>query len=141
MKKHIYLGLVAAAAFSAPTQGSAPHLAINSGQFSIGISGYVPVICRTSVQANMVSPHGGQVSLGTLNEFCNSPNGYAVHADYSSSLVGAKIIVDGRDILLGNDGSAEVVQSDRAAIANRDLSLDLPESVEGGSISFRIAPL
>lgn len=141
MKKHMYLGLVAMAAFSAPAIGSVPNVAIDSGQFAIGISGYVPVICRTSVEANMVSPREGQVSLGTLNEFCNSPNGYAIHADYSASLAKANIIVDGHKVPLGKDGTTEIVKSNRAAIANRDLQLDLPKGVTGGTLSFRIVPL
>jgi len=141
MSKKVFFGLVAMAALSAPAMSAMPHVGVDSGQFTIGISGYVPVICRASVEQTMVSPHEGEVSLGQLREFCNSPNGYAIHADYSPSLAHAKILVDGRPVPLGKSGTTEISKSSRAGIATRDLDLDLPKGVQGGSVSFRIVPL
>ena len=141
MSKKLFFGVVAMAALSAPAMGSMPHVGIDSGQFTIGISGYVPVICRASVEQTMVAPHEGEVSLGALREFCNSPNGYAIHADYSESLAHAKIIVDGHKVPLNKSGTTEISKSNRAGIATRELELDLPKGVEGGSVSFRIVPL
>lgn len=141
MNKLFYLGLTALTTLSAPAIGNVPNVEIASSTFTLGISGYVPVICRASVGASMVAPEQGQVSLGALKEFCNSPNGYAIHADYSPSLASAKMIVDGREISLDAGGTTQIVQSTHAAIATRDIVLDLPDGVEDGTISFRIDPL
>ena len=141
MNKKVYLGVIAMTALSAPAIGAMPNVGIESGQFTIGISGFVPVICRASVEQTMVAPQEGQVSLGALKEFCNSPTGYSIQADYSPSLAHAKIIVDGRPVPLGKSGTTEITKSNKAGIATRDLQLDLPKGVEGGSVSFRIVPL
>lgn len=141
MNKKVYLGVIAMTALSAPAIGAVPNVGIESGQFTIGISGFVPVICRASVEQTMVAPREGQVSLGALKEFCNSPTGYSIQADYSPSLAHAKIIVDGRPVPLGKSGTTEITKSNKAGIATRNLQLDLPKGVEGGSVSFRIVPL
>lgn len=128
-------------ALTAPATAFSPNVGLASSQFTIGISGFVPVICRANVDATSVAPAAGTVQLGSLREFCNSPNGYRVHADYSPSLAQAKLLVDGRPVPLGADGTTVVSRSNRAAIDNHALSLDLPKGVSGGSISFRIEPL
>ena len=135
--------LVAAAALAAtlPAQGSTPGVAVGSGQYSIGISGIVPVICRASVDATIISPSVGEVSLGALNEFCNSPGGYEVYADYSPAFAGASLVVDGARVPLSQSGTTRVSGSSNAAINARSLALDLPEGVSGGNISFRIVAL
>lgn len=125
----------------APAAAFAPGVAIGASQFTLGISGFVPVICRARLEAGIVTPQAGTVNLGTLNEFCNSPNGYRVHADYSAELAAGKLIVDGSEMPLGSNGSSVVSQSDRAAIDSHDLQLELPEGVQTGQISFRIEPL
>ena len=73
-------------------------------------------------------------------EFCNSPNGYRVVADYSASLAGASLLVDGTAVPLADGGSIVVSQSDSAAIADHSLALQLPEGGQTGNISFRIEP-
>ncbi|KHK93546.1 hypothetical protein [Novosphingobium malaysiense] len=135
--------LLAAGAVSlaAPGQAAAPGIS-QSGQYSIGITGFVPVICRTSVDASMVTPASGTVQLGTLRNFCNSPNGYRVYADYSPSLSGASMIVDGQSVTLQPDGSTIIARADRASIDQHSLALDLADGqIASGSISFRIQPL
>jgi len=119
----------------------APGVGVGSGQFAVQLVGYVPVICRASVDSSFVSPSAGTVSLGSLKEFCNSPSGYRVHADYSPSLARAKLIVGGKTVPLDKDGTSVISQSNRAAITTQNLSLDLPKGVEAGAISFRIEPL
>jgi hypothetical protein len=136
------LGLVAAGlcATVAPASGFQPSVAVGSNQFTIGVVGYVPVICRANVEANMVAPVAGTVSLGTLKEFCNSPSGYRVVADYSPALADAKLVVDGAEIALGAGGSVVVSESDHAAITARAVELQLPADGQTGSLSFRIEP-
>jgi hypothetical protein len=141
MSKKVFLGAVTMAALAVPATSAVPVVGVEAGRFSLGISGFVPVICRASVDSTMVAPSEGQVSLGSLREFCNSPNGYAIYADHSASLAKAKIIVDGKKVPLSNSGSTEITKSNRAGIATRNLELDLPKGVDGGSVSFRIVPL
>ena len=136
------LGLVAAAltATIAPANSFAPSVSVGAQQFTIGVVGYVPVICRANVGASLVAPVAGTVSLGTLNEFCNSPSGYRVVADYSPALAGAKLIVDGVPVPLHKDGTSVVSHANEASIRDRTLSLQLPKSGQTGNISFRIEP-
>lgn len=119
----------------------APQLALGQAQYTIGISGYVPVICRASVDAAAVPVSGQTVSLGSLYEFCNSAGGYQVVADYSAALAGAKLLVDGHPVPLTPGGSRVVSRSNTAGIASHDLALQLPQGATAGSLSFRIEPL
>ena len=128
-------------ALAAPATAYAPAISLTASQFTIDIVGYVPVICRASVDATVIAPVEGTVSLGTLKEFCNSPNGYRVHADYSPALAQAKLIVGGRQVPLRKAGTSVVTQSNRAGIVNNAISLELPKGVNGGNLSFRIEPL
>lgn len=134
--------VVAAGLFAtiAPAGAIAPSVAIGSAQYAIGIVGYVPVICRAKVDASAVAPVAGVTSLGMLKEFCNSPSGYRVIADYSPGLAQAKLIVDGKPVPLHKDGLTVVSQSNSAAIANHTLALELARNGQTGNISFRIEP-
>lgn len=140
--KLIKFGLVAAGlcATVVPASGFQPAVSVGSNQFTIGVSGYVPVICRARVEAAMVAPVEGTVSLGTLREFCNSPNGYQVVADYAPELAQAKLIVDGKPVPLHKDGSTVISQSKTAAISNHTLELQLPKNGLTGNLHFRIEP-
>ena len=132
---------VAALCVSAlPAGAFAPSVDVGGAQFSIGIVGYVPVICRANVDASAVAPVAGTTSLGLLKEFCNSPSGYRVVADYSPQLASARLIVDGVPVALSAEGSTVVSQSDSAAIADHTLALELPQDGQTGTISFRIEP-
>ncbi len=124
-----------------PAAAFEPGVAIGASRFTIGIEGYVPVICRANVDATSVAPEPGVAQLGTLREFCNSPGGYRVMADYSPSLASAKLLVDGREVSLDEAGTTVISQSDEAAIDNHALALDIPEGVSDGTISFRIEAL
>jgi hypothetical protein len=140
--KTVSVAFVAALAFATPSaQAVDPRVAVSSAQYSIGISGFVPVVCHATVDAAMVPAQSGQVSLGSLNEFCNSPNGYEVYADYSPNMAKASLLVDGQKVPLGKDGTTRVTKSNRAGIAAHAVSLDLPKGVEPGTISFRIVAL
>lgn len=124
----------------APANGFQPSVAAGGSQYTIGVVGFVPVICRANVEATVISPKAGTVSLGTLKEFCNSPSGYRVVADYSANLASAKLVVDGAEIALGDSGSVVVSESQEAAITDRALELQLPSDGQTGAISFRIEP-
>ena len=132
--------VAALCATALPASGFAPSVEVGGAQFSIGIVGYVPVICRANVDVSAVAPVAGTTSLGLLKEFCNSPSGYRVVADYSPALAGAKLIVDGVPVPLHKDGTSVVSHANEASIRDRTLSLQLPKSGQTGNISFRIEP-
>lgn len=134
----LFASLAGAVAIATPASAIAPGIDLSSGRFSIDIVGYVPVICRATVDASMVGTSSGAVNLGSLKEFCNDPSGYRVVADYSPSLAGATMLVDGNSVPLDASGSAVVSTSDQAAINTRQVSLELPEGVSNGTVSFRI---
>lgn len=134
------IAVAALCASALPAGAFAPSVDVGSAQFTIGLVGYVPVICRANVDASAVSPVAGTTSLGMLKEFCNSPSGYRVVADYSPELASATLVVDGTPVALSAEGTTVVSQSDSAKIADHSLALELPEDGQTGNISFRIEP-
>jgi hypothetical protein len=137
MFKKLSLALIAAAV---PAAGG-PALAAEGGTLRIGVSGFVPVMCRATVHANIVTPKDGYAELGRLTEFCNSPRGYAVYADHSAELQDVSLIVDGKTVPLHAEGSTLISQSSEPAIAHRSLALFTPADHSPGTITFRIVPL
>ena len=134
------LALAALCVSALPAGAFAPSVEVGGAQFTIGIVGYVPVICRANVDASAVAPVSGTTSLGMLKEFCNSPSGYRVVANYSPQLATAKLVVDGVPVALSAEGSTVISQSDSAKIADHSLALELPKDGQTGTISFRIEP-
>jgi hypothetical protein len=145
MVRAIKSGALVAAALSsfAAVNASAGDtgLDIGSSRYTLSITGFVPVVCRASVDATSVPTTAGEVSLGTLSEFCNSPNGYAIYADHSAALAGGSIVVGGQKIQLSESGSTRIRMSDHAAIQSNGVSLEVPEGVTSAQIAFRIVPL
>ena len=134
--------IAAAVAVSATLVAFAPVANAQAGTsgYRIGVEGYVPVICRVSVDAAQAS-NSGTTSLGELKEFCNNARGYQVVADYSPALAGASLVVDGVEIPLNGSGSVTVSQSDKAATASHKVEIKLAGSAQPGNLSFRIQPL
>ncbi|MGN6357470.1 MAG: hypothetical protein ACTHLU_08330 [Novosphingobium sp.] len=142
MRSKLFLASTACglAFFAMPATALAPAVEMSSG-YTIGIRGFVPVICRASLDATTAATQPGVQRLGSLREFCNSPNGYRVQANYSANLAQAKLLIDGKSVPLQKDGTVVVSQSNRAGIVSRTVELDLGKAVSGGSISFQIQPL
>ena len=134
------VAVAALCASALPAGAFAPSVEVGGAQFTISLVGYVPVICRANVDATSVAPVAGTTSLGMLKEFCNSPRGYQVVADYSPQLANAKLLVDGIEVPLSDAGSTVVSQSDSAKIADHSLALEMPQDGQTGNISFRIEP-
>ena len=128
------------AAALAGGSANAAELAGDSASYTIGITGYVPVICRASLDATVVPAASGETSLGSLNEFCNSPNGYQIFVQSSPELANATLVVDGRSVTLSGDGPTLVAASDSPNILSRNVSLSSPNGA-GGSLSFSIVAL
>lgn len=135
---HIIAALAASSAVALPADAIAPGVAVGASQFTIGIQGFVPVICRANLDASVIAPTSGVTQLGSLREFCNAPNGYRVVADYSPALASAKLFVDGKLVQLQKDGATEISRSNRAAIDMHTLALEMPKGVQSGALSFRI---
>jgi hypothetical protein len=134
--KNVLSALAAAATFVGSATAAEP------ASFELRLRGYVPVICRASVEANTASIQRGVVDLGALNEFCNSANGYEVWMDYSPHLSGAILMVDGRAVrLAGAHGSVRISVSSHAAMQSRQLALHLRGQRPEGAISFRVVAL
>lgn len=140
--KHIALcaGL-ALAASTAPAFAISQGISVERADTQIRITGFVPVICHARLSNTVVAMQDGIQDLGQLREFCNSPRGYSVHADFSDTLGTARLLVDGEAVELDESGSALVSTSDTAAINSRSIQLDLGEDANPGSVSFRIQPL
>jgi hypothetical protein len=112
-----------------------------SSNYTLRITGYVPVICNATLDASIVPVNGGQVSLGQLNEFCNSPNGYNVYVDASPTLADASLVIDGTVVDIADEGSTLISSSTHADIASRNVALNLPETADAGTLSVRIVAL
>lgn len=132
------LAIALAAVVMVGTAGAAAPSANVAGMTTIGLRGFVPVVCRVSLDASATSTLAGKRTLGTMNEFCNSPAGYRVVANYSPTLASARLVVDGIAIPLDRSGSVVVSQSDHAGIAARAVRLELPYDTAPGSLRFRI---
>jgi hypothetical protein len=139
MRKTSFLSLVAAASLLASS--AAASTAPSQAAFTVELRGYVPVICRATLDASQAPSQAGVVSLGTLSEICNNPGGYQVWVDYSPQLASATLMVDGRSVPLSSSGSTMISASSGAAIAAHDLAIDLPTSGVAGSLSVRVVTL
>ena len=127
---------------SSAGHGSAKTFVINSGPYEISIHGFVPVICRVSINEK-IRPAGGMlVDLGQMNEFCNNANGYIVYVDHTPDVIGAIMIIDGRRITLNPSGSTAIYQSNTPSNRTHKISLDLSNHpAPKGGIWFRIRPI
>ncbi|MFI4933459.1 MAG: hypothetical protein ACHP7N_02465 [Caulobacterales bacterium] len=136
--------LAAAALASLMTLG-APSMAsaVSPGGagYSLAISGFVPVICRAQLDSAPIPSQAGVVPLGQMQELCNNANGYEVWVDYSPTLAGDTLVVDGQQIALTASGSTRIVASSGPNIATRSLALDIPANGVSGSVSIRVVTL
>jgi len=131
--------LVAAALAGGSATAAAPGVPAQSAGYTIDIVGFVPVICRATIDATIVPGAAGETNLGELNEFCNSPNGYQVFVEPSPELANATLVVDGHAVTLSGNEPTLVAASNGPAIASRNVSLS--SNGGGGSLSFRIVAL
>jgi hypothetical protein len=120
---------------------SSNALATESANYTIQISGYVPVICRVTSSARNIEISGQKSEQVQIEEFCNNSQGYQVWLDHEPNS-GATVYVDGKAIWLSEGGSTMIRNSDRAALETHSLSFEIGES-EGRlpSVSMRIVPL
>src|SRR5258708_33357379 len=80
----------------------------DQSSYTLQLTGYVAVACRAELSATQAPADAGQVSLGQMDEFCNNARGYEVWVDYSPSLAGDAIEVDGKSYALDASGSTPI---------------------------------
>lgn len=102
----------------------------------------VPVVCTIEHRAMGVSPVAGPgaVALGSLQEFCNAPQGYRVLVDYTpGALRGAVIVAGNERIMLDGSGQAQLSREAGPRIVNRSLAA-IPGSngFDADRLNFRI---
>ena len=136
--KRVMAGAIAAATLALPVTGFTSTSADGSS-YRLEMRGYVPVICRASVGANVVELQAGKTELGPMREFCNSGNGYQVWLDHGTGMEGAAY-VDGRRIPLASTGSTLISQSATAARRDRDLAIELA-AASTANIAVRVVAL
>ena len=126
-----YIGL----GISAPATANA---GTSAGQ-SFSLVGEVPIMCRATVRPQAVPSAGSNTFSGELNEFCNSPGGYAVYARLGGASDQATLLVDGQTISPGAGGEFVVTRSSQPNVAARTLQLSGVTSTT--TIMFQIVPL
>ena len=106
------------------------------------MKGFVPIVCRVSIDNNVKVTGDSIIDLGQMNEFCNNANGYRIFVDHAADASGAALIIDGQRVELSAQGSTAIYQSSTAARGSHRISLDVTQH-EGpiGELWFRIQPL
>lgn len=133
-----FRSLILAAALAFP----ATSALASSARYEIEITGYVPVVCNVQAGASSMNLAGStDVSFGSVNEFCNDPNGYQVWIDYAPGINNASVNVDGLRIPLSSTGSTMISSSGTAAHRVRQVSLSTGGNSQLTSVSMRIVPL
>lgn len=123
-------------------QAQENRVVVKSGTYQILIKGYVPTICRVSVEKDFALTAAHVTNLGQMTEFCNSKNGYIVYVDHTPDLSGAILEIDGRNVILTPSGSTAILQSSQPSRNSHSLLLDLSALPNAkGSLWFRIVPL
>ena len=134
---------LAAAALALPVLEADAQSASASqeARYTIQITGWVPVICRATLNQQMVSDGEGLVDLGNLDEFCNDAGGYQVWIDSTPGATGV-LTVDGQEIPLSLSGATLISTSATAAHRARHLALDTGDSTNAPtSLSIRVVAL
>lgn len=122
--------------------GQIRSLSLNAGTYQISIKGFVPIVCRVSVDNDVKMTGDTIVNLGQMNEFCNNGNGYRIFVDHASDASGAALIIDGRRVELSPQGSTAIYQSDGPARRSHQISLDVTgHDGPVGGLWFRIQPI
>lgn len=141
MLRKVFVSAAVLSTLLAGNANSDQPLSASGAGYTFQIQGFVPVICRATVEGATYAPQAGRIDLGTLDEFCNSPAGYQVWAEHSPNLAGAKLVIDGREVPLSDSGVTMVSQSPGAAVHKRTLALELADGKTTGSLSIRVRPL
>ena len=119
-----------------------PALAATWDSTRINLSVDVPVRCEVKIGGSAIWANSDTLDLGSLQQFCNAPNGYALRLDYTAStLAGATLKVGNTQVTLSGDGSDTLANSASPARFNADLVLSVAQNVNvPGDLRFIIIP-
>ena len=128
--------LAAALAFTALQADANPS---GEAHYTVSITGWVPVICRATLNQTLFIEDEDIVDLGQLDEFCNASQGYQVWIDSTPGVSGT-LYVDGQEISLSTTGTTLISTSPTAAKRSRHLALSVGDSPLA-SLSIRVVAL
>ena len=89
---------------------------------SLTLGGYVPLVCRADYKPAISFRPDGIVDLGSVQEFCNSGNGYQVIVEYTPTGAPGSLILNGDEIPLDQSGSTVVAEVNGPAILTRNIA-------------------
>ena len=106
-----------------------PATAASYDAVRIALSVDVPLKCNVEVGGAAAWSSLTTLELGSLQQFCNAPNGYVLHLDYAAdTLEGATLRVGNDIVTLSGDGSDTLANSAAPARFDSDLSLSVSQS-------------
>ncbi|WP_313472125.1 hypothetical protein [Brevundimonas sp.] len=108
----------------------------------INIMGRVATVCRVSLAGGGTSAvEPGEQMLGRLTELCNNIDGYRLVLVHPAGLEDAFVVLDGQRIPIAADATRTViVDSNRPAYRERDLTLVLAEGTEPVAVNIEAQP-
>ena len=116
--------------------------AVGAATFDMTLSAEVPVTCQVSQRGEIAQTDRGY-ALGRLIEYCNAPQGFALHVDYApGSLRGTALKVGDVEVTLDGSGHSEVMRADGPRIRALDLFATAGTAgFDSSSLTFQIVPL
>ncbi|EKY30788.1 hypothetical protein HMPREF0185_00108 [Brevundimonas diminuta 470-4] len=107
----------------------------------IDIMGRVATVCRVSLTGGAMPVEPGEQMLGRLTELCNNVDGYRLVLLHPAGLEDAYVVLDGERIAIAADSTRTViVDSNRPAYRERDLTLVLAEGAEAVAVNIEAQP-
>lgn len=107
----------------------------------INIMGRVATVCRVSLAGGASAVEPGEQMLGRLTELCNNVDGYRLVLLHPAGLQDAFVVLDGQRIPIAADATRTViVDSNRPAYRERDLTLVLAEGTEPVAVNIEAQP-
>ncbi len=107
----------------------------------INIMGRVATVCRVSLAGGASTVEPGEQMLGRLTELCNNVEGYRLVLLHPAGLEDAFVVLDGERIAISADATRTViVDSNRPAYRERDLTLVLAEGSEPVAVNIEAQP-
>lgn len=107
----------------------------------INIMGRVATVCRVSLAGGASTVEPGEQMLVRLTELCNNVEGYRLVLLHPAGLEDAFVVLDGERIAISADATRTViVDSNRPAYRERDLTLVLAEGSEPVAVNIEAQP-
>ena len=132
VRQSIALGALSLSAITAAGAAAAPGM---------DLRGEAPPVCSAGIdQPGRGAGGGSGVAIGQLLEFCNAPDGYEVWRDYPADLVGAVLVVDGKDLPLTEARTVRVSHVAGPANVRHRLQLRADPGRRTATLTVRMLP-